>query len=935
MSRLRAVFALCGILTLVAALPAQQQRTPVDALALPFNQGTSALIQSLRKLRTRASLAMVTAHPDDEDGGMLTYESRGVGARTVLMTLSRGEGGQNVMSNDYFDALGEVRTQELLKAGRYYGVEQYWSRVIDYGFSKTKEEALEKWGHDRVLSDVVRVIRMTRPLVVTSVFVGGPTDGHGHHQIAGVMAQEVFNAAGDPNVFPEQIKAGLLPWKPLKVYARMPFAITTDKGMYDYATGKYVPVRFYDYVNKKWIEGPLKSNLEIPEGNYDPILGQSYVQISRAGLGFQKSQTGGIGPVLPGETNSGYHRFGSLVSVPDQEKTFYDGIDVTVMGIATLAGGGDITFLKQALKQISDAIEEANTKFDIQNPERIAPALGKGLKATRALIADVQKSNLSPEAKYNVIHELRTKEGQFNDALTQALGVSFIAAVAPEKDPTGFMFGRGSLQDGFQVAIRGQQFWVKVIASGQSDTPIKIEQIALKGNEGEPWDVQPVSETPTSLVKNKQTSIRFKVTVPQNAKYTKPYFSRPDVEQPYYDIHDEKSVNAPTSPYPLAAEMEMYYDGEPIRVSQMVQSVRSVTGAGSVLDPLIVGPAISVSIFPKAGVIPLSGSKLSMSVALHSNVKGAAKGRLKLALPAGWVSNPAQADFEMAKDGEDRRVSFEVTPANLQPKKYEVTAVAEWNGEKFAEGYTMTGYEGLRGYPLYSSAAYLARGVDVKIAPSLRVAYVMGTGDDVPKSLEDIGVHTQFLSPQDIASADLSKFDSILLGVRAYAARPDLISNNGRLLDYVKNGGVVFVQYNTQQYDRNYGPYPYTLSRDPEKVVDETAKVNILAPDNPLMNWPNKITSADFDGWVEERGHSFMKTWDSHYEALTETHDPDQEPQRGGLLYARYGKGVYVYGAYALYRQVAEGVPGAFRIFANVMSLSHNPAIAKAAWDTK
>src|SRR6266581_2157007 len=229
---------------------------------IPFNRGSPALWQSLKKLHTRASLMMITAHPDDEDGGMLAYESRGQGARVSLLTLNRGEGGANVMSPDYFDALGLVRTMELLAAGRYYGIDQYWTRVIDYGFSKTKEESIGKWTHDRVLYDVVRVVRVTRPLVITSVFVGGPTDGHGNHQTAGAMAQEVFKAAGDPNVFPDQIAAGLKPLTPLKDYAHTPWFGNDD--------------------------GKLVVNVSVPEGDYDPVLGMSYVQIAREGLGLQK-----------------------------------------------------------------------------------------------------------------------------------------------------------------------------------------------------------------------------------------------------------------------------------------------------------------------------------------------------------------------------------------------------------------------------------------------------------------------------------------------------------------------------------------------------------------------------------------------------------------------------------------------------------------------
>ncbi|MGH9584570.1 MAG: PIG-L family deacetylase, partial [Bryobacteraceae bacterium] len=324
------------------------------------NRGSAALWQSLKKLHTRASLIMITAHPDDEDGGVLAYESRGQGAAVTLLTLNRGEGGANVMSSDFWDALGLVRTMELLHADRYYGVNQYWTRVADYGFSKTLAEAIQKWTTQRVLYDVVRVVRMVRPLVITSVFVGGPSDGHGNHQMAGLMARQVFKAAGDPNVFPDQIKAGLKPWTPLKDYAHTPFRRN--------AAAKFPP------------------NVEIPEGTYDPVLGMSYVQLSREGLGYQKSQNGGGSVPQAGQVMSPYHRFASNVPVSDQEHSFFDGIDTSLLGIATLAPKGDSTFLTAGLRKINSAVEEAISKFSAAHPENTAPSLARGLKATIALI---------------------------------------------------------------------------------------------------------------------------------------------------------------------------------------------------------------------------------------------------------------------------------------------------------------------------------------------------------------------------------------------------------------------------------------------------------------------------------------------------------------------------------------------------------------------
>ncbi len=869
---------------------------------IPINRGSAALWQSLNKLHTRASLIMVTAHPDDEDGGMLTYESRGMGARVALLTLNRGEGGANVMSSDYFDALGLVRTMELLSADRYYGVDQYWTRVIDYGFSKTKAESIGKWTHDRVLYDVVRVVRIVRPLVVTSVFVGAPSDGHGNHQTAGAMAQEVFKAAGDPNVFPDQIKAGLRPWTPLKDYARVPFS-------------------------RRGGAGTLSANVEIPEGAYDPVLGASYVQISREGLGFQKSQNGGSAIPKAGQMLSPYHRFGSKVEAPEKEKTFFDSIDTSVLGIAALAQGGDAGFLKDGLARMNAAVEDAIAKFSAQEPEKIAPSLAGGLKETIALIDQVAKSNLSDDSKYDIRHELEIKRVQFNDALGEALGLSLTATVAPATEPNPLMLMFMGDPETFRTAIPGQKFGVNVHVVNQSSAPARLVRASVESYmQKQPWTVTSAShEVPGDIANDRPVDTKFTVTVAENATYTRPYFTRPDIEQSYYDIRDERFLNRPLSPYPLAAWADFEYDGAPVRIGQYVQTIKRITGEGSVFRPLVAAPAIGVSISPRNGIVPLTEKSFPVTAVVHSNVKGPAKGNVRLELPQDWKSKPESAEFATSDDGQDQSVTFHIMAGALSEKPYEITAVAEYDGNRYSEGYETTGYPGLRPYFLYRPATYKLSGVDVTVAPNLRVGYVMGSGDDVPSSLEHLGIHVSFLGPSDIATGDFSKYDVILLGVRTYAARDDLRTYNSRILDYVKNGGVVIVQYNTPEFDHNYGPYPYSMTSNPEEVTDEASKVNILAPSNPVFNWPNKITEADFGGWVEERGSKWMKSWDREYEPLLETHDEGQEPQKGGLLYAKYGKGIYIYNAYAFYRELPEGVPGAYRLFANMISLPKNP----------
>ncbi len=865
---------------LVVAAAAQ---TPYDtsirpssaAHEIPANQGSAALWQSLKKLQTRASILMITAHPDDEDGGTLTYESRGKGVRVALLTLNRGEGGANVMSPDYFDGLGIVRTQELLAAGRYYGVDQYWTRLIDYGFSKTMVESMEHWTKDRALYDVVRVVRMVRPLVITSVFVGGPSDGHGNHQAAGALAQEVFKAAGDPNMFPDQIRAGLRPWSPLKDYARVPFSRR---------------------------EG-LVASVEVPQGTYDPVLGASYAQISREGLGFQKSQNGGPNIPMAGPINTGYHRYGSRISAQEKEQDFFEGIDISLTGLAKAV---DPEFLVAGLRKIRVAVEDAVGKFSANAPERCAPALAAGMRETLALIDAVEKSSLDAESKYDLLYELKIKQAQFNAALVEALALSIAARTEPA----------------LAVAIPGQSLGVSVRVVNQGPSAAKLVRLNVESATGPSWTATPrVAAEGMELSGNKPVDAKFTVAVPANAALTRPYFSRPDIEQSFYDVPDNRDLNQPLAPYPLAAWADVNFEGVTIRLGQVVQSAKLVNGLGTLLEPLLAGPAIGISISPRAGIVPLSAKSFEVTTVVHSNVRGPAHGAVRLTLPSGWKSEPKSAQFETTLEGEDRTVKFTVTPENLQEKPYTITAVADYGGREYREGYHMTGYPGLRSYPLYTSSTYKTSGVDVKVATGLKIGYIKGSGDEVPASLEHLGIKVDFLT----AEGDLAKYDAILLGVRAYAARPELAADNQRLLNYVKNGGVVMVQYNTPEFDHNFGPYPYIMTSNPEEVTDEASKVQILAPRNPVFTWPNRITEKDFEGWVEERGSKWMHSWDPHYEALLDTHDAGQEPQKGGLLYAKYGKGVYIYNAYAFYRQLPEGVPGAYRIFANMISLPKNP----------
>lgn len=901
-----------------------------NTTALPVDQGADGLAQTLRKLHTWASVMMIVAHPDDEDSGMLAYESRGVGARTALVTLTRGEGGQDAMSGAVNDALGLIRTNELLASDRYSGTQQYFSSVADFGFSKTLEESEKKWGSQRVLYDVVRAVRLYRPMILTSVFVGGPTDGHGQHQVSGKTSQLVFKLAGNPNVFPDQIKQGLRPWSPYKVYARTPFFHITSKGMFDYATNKWLPVRFYNYVSGQWSDHAPVVNVEIPEGNYDPVLGQSYEQIARRGWMLQKSQFGGGRPALPGPQNVGYHLYGSRVATPDSasavQNNFFAGINTSLTGIATLARG-NTAFLTQALRQIETTVDNATANYRPANPQAIAPTLAEGYRETANLINTVNASTLSSIDKYNVNHELKIKLAQFNTALAEALGLQLRAIMLPDgAQPRNFGLGAGATPT---AVTPGSTFGVRLrITSAEPWTTGKPASGQLQLTRA--WLAQPANESWTLARQNTNAATGdsedavFRVTVPSNAAFTQPYFTRPTPEQPYYNIANSNLLDMPFAPYPLAGWAEFTYDGVPIRIGQVVQTVHWEHGYGDIYQPLVVEPALSVNLSGRAGIVPLGTASFPLTVTVSNDQQHAAQGTLRLNLPAGWTAAPASVPFSLNANQSQRAV-FTVHPAALATRSYTLRAEAVSSGHTYSEGVKTVGYPGLRPYYLYRDATYRVRGVNVELAPHLNIGYVMGTGDSVPQALAELGLHAHLLNTTDLSTGNLSQYSAILIGIRAYDSRPDLVANNARLLAYVHNGGTLIVQYQRAHYN-NMGPYPLTLGNNPEKVVVETDPVKILASSNPLLQFPNRITAADFDGWVEERGHSFMSTWSPRYMALTETHDPGQNPQLGGLLVTRYGKGVYVYVAYALYRQFPAAIPGAYRILANLISAGSEPA---------
>jgi LmbE family N-acetylglucosaminyl deacetylase len=900
------------------------------ALPLPEDRGAAALEQSLKRLGTTASLMIIVAHPDDEDGALLTYLSRGMGARVMTLTLTRGEGGQNAMGGESYDALGLIRTNELLKASEYYGAKQLWGTEADFGFSKTQEESFAKWGHDRVLYDAVLAVRRERPQVIMSTFVGGITDGHGHHQVSGEIAQEVFKAAGDPTVFPEQLKDGLQPWQPMAVYSRTPFARIEDGKMFDYATGKWAPARFKNYVTGEWIEGAPSTDVTVQVGGLDPELGLSYEQIARQGWGEQKSQNGGANPTLIGKSASSYHLWavapeetakpGTTSSNDDLFHNSKVNIDTSVSGIARLVGRPDVPDdLAETLRQIDASIQQVESKCPCGASFPVAHELAPIYHQLLEFRTAVEESSLDGKAITSLLVELDAKINEFQAAFKELLGLDMIAfrtnsASAQEGGP----FRGGSADETPQSVTPGEKFMVRVHAA-QATSETQLKSVWLESRTGNVWKAENVNGAfnSTALVNDPI----FRLQVAENAEPTQPYFSRPSIEQPYYDLTKPEWRLRSFAPYPLAAWAEFTFDGLPIRIGQVVQTLQRIPGVGGVYEPLVVTPAIGVRMETEARILPLDGSALLVRVMVHT--QAAAEGTVTLELPAGWTSQPVEAKFHRDGAGDTEPLLFSITPINAETGAYNIQAIVHSSGSDYKTGWRSIGYPGLRPYNQYKLAELKTRKVDVKLAAGLRVGYVMGTGDLVPEAIEGLGGAVHLLTASELISSDLSAWNVIVIGIRAYSTRPELTAAQPRLDEYVRRGGTLIVQYQTGNFP---APFPLSMSRMAERVVDEAAPVKLLEPENTLLRWPNTIGDADFDGWVEERGHSFLDSWDEHYTALTETADPGQDAQRGGLLVAHPGKGTYIYVAYALYRQLPELVPGAYRLLANLLSAGQNDA---------
>lgn len=821
------------------------------------DRGAMGLSQALKRLDVIGSVLHTGAHPDDENSALLAWLARGEGVRTAYLAATRGEGGVNLLGSELFEDLGVIRTEELFGARRLDHAQQFFTPNYEFGFSKSAEDTFTKWPHDQILGDYVRVIRYFRPEIIISRFTGTPRDGHGHHQVSGIITQEAFKAAADPERFPEYGK----PWQAKKLYLN---------GMGNDQTG-----------------------IAINVGQFDPNLGRSFNEIASEGRSLHRSQAQGS-PQERGPRQTRLQLVQKAVPIADDAPLFA-GVLYKLPDLAQLDAG-----LASNLNDVEQRITAIRQKVNLMRPSDIAPDLAAALKVLQQ--ASAKTTNEHAEFL------LQQKEADFQEALRLSSGL--VVDVLASDD----------------TVVPGQEFslTVSVINGG----PFSFAGMHSVTDLPMGWTITPDGAPTGSLAAGQRLDQKYKVKVSSSADFTQPYWLRQPRRGDRFVWPDVPAGTLPMDQPLLPTRVEVDYEGTTLVVKKPAEFRRVDRMLGEQRTALKVVPALSVGVAPDIAIVALKGTRQkTFTVNVENQNPAAISGDVTLVLPAGWTASPTSRPVSFTQQGEKASLQFTVSVPPVAGD-FSVGAVLKSGTQEFKAGYTTIAYPHIEPRYVYSPAVSKVEVLDLATTVS-SVGYVEGTGDAIPDALRQLGINVTMLSPADIANGDLAKFPTIVLGVRAYAVRDDLRAYNKRLMDYVSNGGTLIVQYNRSNEVGNVqiAPYPIGLANvnqnNTERVTHEEAPVKILDPANALLNVPNKITERDFDGWVDERGTFFLRSWDSRYTPLLESNDPGEPGRDGGLVVAKYGKGTYVYTGYSFFRELPAGVKGAYRLFANLVSVEN------------
>ena len=865
---------LLALLLIAGLAPTPAQRTI---------SGEIEIRQALERLNTLGSVMMIGAHPDDEREQVLAYLALGRHVRTAYLSLTRGEGGQNLIGPEQGDELGIIRSQELLASRRIDGAEQYFTRAIDFGFSKTADETLQKWDRNKVLGDVVYNIRRFRPDVVILVFSGTPRDGHGHHQASSILGKEAFSLAGDPTKFPEQL-AYVQPWTPKRL---MMNSGGPGGGQNKGKGGK-----------NKADNIPPPDLLNVDVGVYSPELGASFGEIGGASRSANRTQGTGAA-----ETKGSQIVSMETVSGDKATKDLFENLDITWNRVP----GGP------AVQQI---VTQALAVFVPAHPEALLPQLMQA----RPLIAAIK----------DPLAERKLKE--LDDLIALCAGLSLEA------------------QSDKAAVSPGATLRVNFTAIQRLPGQVALTGIRLSGIPGAPA----VNLAPTVLVNNQPSRYNASFPIPPDQPYTQPYWLEQPKDGAMYSVPNPSDIGLPENKPVLTATFRVQVARAELELTRPVQYRYVDRVFGEQVRPFTVIPAVAVSLAEHALVFG-DAKPRRIEVAVRSN-GGKVAGDLRLDVPAGWIADPASSHFELSATEEQTNVFFNLVPP-ASDFRGKIRAIAQVGTHTISTGTEVIQYPHITTQTLLPPAEATLVRADIKIL-SKTVGYIMGAGDDVPQAIRQLGCEVTLLTESDLAHGDLTRFDAIVTGVRAFNTRPDLRANYQRLFDYASNGGTLIVQYNVPEGGApppppaaaaasgqapqttpavpppaipaapaateggllaHVGPYPIRFSRN-DRVTVEDAPITFPNPDLRLLHVPNQITAADFDGWVQERGLYFSDEWDPKYQSVLESHDPGEMPLQGGMLYTKLGKGAYIFSAYDWFRQLPAGVPGAYRLFANMLS---------------
>jgi len=808
----------------------------------PIKSSATDIYHSLQKLNFLGTALYIAAHPDDENTRLISYLSNEVKAQTGYLSLTRGDGGQNLIGPELRELLGTLRTQELLAARRIDGGEQFFTRANDFGYSKHPNETLKIWDKEAVLNDVVWIIRNFKPDVIINRFDHrSPGSTHGHHTSSAMLSVEAFDLANDPSVFPNQLESTKV-WQPKRLF------FNTSWWFYG--------------SEDKFLKANKSNMLSLDVGVYYPLKGLSNNEI--AALASSQHLCQGFGRLSNRGSEKEYLEL-LKGNTPKDPTNVFEGIDTSW---SRVEGG-------EAVGKILYALEK---EFDFTNPAKHLPALLKAHKAIQQL-KDAHWRSLKTKALENIILDIN---GLYLEA----------SATAPH------MYPGGNLPINIEVLNR-------------SSNAITLKSVSIANGQEEHKNIV--------LKENDKESFQMNLDIPKNTPYTTPYWLIEKGSIGMYTVKDQELIGRPESPAAFEVTFELTLNGYPMRIKKPVVYRYSKPDKGELYQDFVVLPKASANIKDKVLIFPNDQPKLiPVTIKAH---KDNLKGEIQLHYGKGWEVDKEVQFFNIEKKGDQTTISFQLSPPTEEDES-NVSPIIKVNGEEISKELIEISYDHIPKQTVLLPTETKVVRINIDKAGE-HIGYIVGAGDDIPESLEQIGYKVHKIDPMTIKSGTLSQFDAVVVGIRAYNVNADLKFKQPFLMDYVKEGGNLIIQYNTVDRSgkgmENLAPYPLSLSRD--RVTEENSAVEILAKNHPVVTTPNRITAKDFDGWVQERGLYFPDQWSKEFTPILSMHDQGEEALKGSLLVAPYGKGYYMYTGLSFFRELPAGVPGAFKLFANMLSL--------------